>query len=290
DEGNDIAPSADFMEVSQALYQWLITPLQEKLDANRIHTLIIMPAASLRILPFAALHNGKQYLIERYALSISPGLRLNSLPAENDERGAILLGGLAQAIGEMNALPCVQQELVRLQTLYSGQNVLLLDDGFTQTALETAINQNDFSVVHLASHGRFSNNAGESFLQTRNGKLFINQLERLLQRSRFGDRIGIDLLTLSACETAISDEKSALGMAGIALQAGVRSALASLWRVDDAATTALMVEFYSRLRQQGVTKAQALQGAQRALLQDKNFSAYRHPYHWAGFVLTGQWQ
>src|SRR5690606_23254109 len=119
-----------------------------------------------------------------------------------------------------------------------------------------------FSVVHIASHGQFTSDPRESFLLTFDGRLNINGLERLIEPSRFRDR-PVELLTLSACTTAAGDDRAALGLAGIAVKAGARSALASLWFINDEASAELVAGFYDALAEPGATKAGALQTAQR---------------------------
>ena len=113
----------------------------------------------------------------------------------------------------------------------------------------------------------------------------MNRLENLLQLSQSRDK-PVELLTLSACQTAVGDERAALGLAGIAIKAGVRSALASLWFVNDEATSQLVIEFYKQLQNPALSKAQALQNAQKKLAAQRNF---RHPAFWAPFLLIGNW-
>jgi CHAT domain-containing protein len=137
----------------------------------------------------------------------------------------------------------------------------------------------------VASHGQFESDPKRSFLLTHEGKLTMNRLEELIDLRRFGDR-PIELLTLSACQTAAGDDRSALGLAGVALKAGARSALATLWSVDDESTSLLISEFYNQLRIPAISKAKALQKAQRKLLEQHG---YQHPIYWAAFLLIGNW-
>ncbi len=113
----------------------------------------------------------------------------------------------------------------------------------------------------------------------------MHQLEAVIGHARFRDQT-LALLTLSACETALGDDQAALGLAGVAIRAGARSALATLWRVEDASTAMLMQTFYQHLLQRGVSRAQALQQAQLALLKD---ATYHHPYYWTPFLLINSW-
>jgi len=138
----------------------------------------------------------------------------------------------------------------------------------------------------MATHGVFGGSAEDTFLLTYDGRLDMNRLSDLIKIGRFRDQ-PVELLTLSACQTALGDERAALGLAGVAVKAGVRSVIATLWFVDDEATSATIRDFYRRLRQPGMHKAQALQQAQQALMAQSRF---RHPAYWAPFLLIGSWQ
>jgi CHAT domain-containing protein len=139
--------------------------------------------------------------------------------------------------------------------------------------------------VHIASHGHFAPDAAQSFLLTAHGKLTIAQMSRMVGRLRFRDR-PLELLTLSACDTAQGDDRAALGLAGLAIQAGARSALATLWLVADDAAAVLMTEFYRHLQHPKASRAWALQQAQLALLQQPQ---YAEPFFWAPFLLINNW-
>ncbi|EDN65297.1 protein conserved in bacteria [Beggiatoa sp. PS] len=132
--------------------------------------------------------------------------------------------------------------------------------------------------MHIASHGQFSGTLENTFVLMFNDKLTMDRLEQLIALTTVGDKQPLDLLTLSACETAVGDDRAALGLAGVALKAGAKTALASLWKVDDEATPAVVIEFYRQLQTPGMTKAKALQTAQNLILTDDNYARYRHPY------------
>jgi CHAT domain-containing protein len=140
-----------------------------------------------------------------------------------------------------------------------------------------------FGRIHLASHVQIGANAADGLLLTADGGMALDELQRLIARQRYG-AAPLDLLTLSACSTAVGDRRAALGLGGLAVQSGARSALASLWQVSDAATGRLMRAFYSRLDGDG--KARALQCAQNELID----AGLGHPFYWAGFVLIGNWE
>lgn len=198
------------------------------------------------------------------------------------------LGGLSKARQGFSSLPCAEYELENLQTLYKTNSQLLLNKTFTIPILDTNIENRDYSIVHIASHGQFSADLENTFILTYDDKLSMNKLEKLMDITTLEGK-PVDLLTLSACETAVGDDRAALGLAGVALKAGVKSALASLWKVDDEATPAVVIEFYRQLRIPGISKAKALQNAQKMLLTDKKYVRYQHPYYWSAFLLIGNW-
>ncbi len=151
--------------------------------------------------------------------------------------------------------------------------------------LDQTMQQGNFGIVHIAAHGHFASEAAQSFLLTSQGKITFDELAKIVGRLRFREQ-PLELLTLSACETAQGDERAALGLAGVAIQAGARSALATLWRVRDAAATQLMTTFYQHLQNPAISRARALQLAQLELLQHER---YRSPYFWSPFILINNW-
>jgi CHAT domain-containing protein len=157
---------------------------------------------------------------------------------------------------------------------------------FVMPALNKKLTQEQFSIVHLASHGEFSSDAHKTFVLTYDGKLTLNNLEALIRPSQYRGK-PVELLVLSACQTASGDDRAALGLAGVAVKAGARSALASLWSVNDQSTAFVISEFYHQLRDSPSTsKAQALQSAQVKMLSDRR---YRHPCYWAPYLIIGNW-
>ncbi len=159
-----------------------------------------------------------------------------------------------------------------------------MDSGFRVASFGNALEHSNAAIVHVASHGVFGGSYGESFLLASDGRISIDRLEAQIRARRGGDE-PIDLLTLSACQTAVGDQRAALGLAGVALKAGARSALASLWSVSDDATATLMARFYDELAVASVSKAEALRRAQLALLNDDVSS---HPAFWSGFLMIGE--
>ena len=174
-------------------------------------------------------------------------------------------------------------ELQTISKLYDSK--VFQDKEFTNSNIEMALKSAAYNIVHIASHGQFDSDPQKTFLLTYNDKLSMNQLEKIIGQSQFREK-AVELLTLSACQTAVGDDRAALGLAGIAIKAGARSAVASLWAVSDEATSHLMIEFYRQLLVPANSKAKALQKAQQKLLTDDRFN---HPAYWAPFILIGNW-
>jgi CHAT domain-containing protein len=172
----------------------------------------------------------------------------------------VFLSGLSESTQGFPALAYVRSELASIQALYGGE--VLLDERFRVPRIEAELEASEFSVVHVATHGEFSQDSERSFLLTWDGRLGIEQLGEAVGHTRFRDR-PIELLTLSACDTAQGDERAALGLAGVAIQAGARSALGTLWSVNDVASADLVGAFYQELHDTRRSKAVALQRAQQ---------------------------
>jgi CHAT domain-containing protein len=231
----------------------------------------------------AALHDGEQFLAERVALATAPGLSLVDARPLDLARVKPLLGGVSQATEEFAALGSVPRELAAIQALFGGE--LLLDAGFQAERFEGAIAESRPTLVHLASHAVFTGDPSTSFVLTHDRRMKMDELASVLGRTRYRTD-PVELLVLSACDTALGDDRSALGLAGVAVRSGARSAVGSLWAIADVATYPLIVDFYTRLREPGVSRAEALRHAQRTLLASEEF---RHPFYWSAFVLISNW-
>ncbi|MEH2153268.1 MAG: CHAT domain-containing protein [Nostoc sp.] len=273
----------DWLPSAQQVYNLLLRPFAAELATSEIKTLVFVPDGLLRSLPMAALHDGQQYLIEKYSIVLTPGLELLQTQPLERQRFQGLLAGLTQARGGFAALPNVAVEIDQIKSEIPAQ--VLLDKSFTNGSFEKTIDSKPSPIVHLATHGEFSSNADNTFILTWDGRINVRQLDRLL-RSREGKLNPIELLVLSACKTATGDRRAALGMAGVAVRSGARSTIASLWSVGDRSTASLMIEFYRQLRKPEVTKAEALRRAQITLLHQDDYTS---PYYWAPFVLLGNW-
>lgn len=285
-----IEPRRLNLKLFQQVYDWLIRPLETELQANKIKTLVFVADGILRNLPPAALHDGKQYLIEKYSVAIAPSLQLTELQPGDKDRRSILLAGLSESRQGFSPLPGVKQEIEQIEQIEEIKQLfasnVLLNDSFTELNFNRSASKNPFRVVHLATHGQFSSKASDTFILTWDNRIDIDELSRLLRGDSKQLR-PIELLVLSACETATGDRLATLGLAGIAVRAGARSTVASLWSVSDLATVNLMTNFYRELAKENITKAEALRQAQISTLKKDAFS---HPFFWSAFILVGNWQ
>ncbi len=273
----------EYLPHAQKLYQWLIAPLQETLSEQKINTLVIVPDEFLRTIPIAALHDGEKFIIEKYAIANTPGLNITDSKPITANNAQLLAIGLSESVQGFPALPHVADELENINKIFGGR--VLKDDDFLLNSVENELKETTYNIVHIASHGQFKSNAEESFVLTFDDKLNMDGIEQLIGLSRFRNN-PIELLTLSACQTAAGDDRAALGLAGIAIKAGARSAVATLWFINDKAASTLVTEFYSQLKEGAVTKAQAIQNAQVHLIKN---TPYQHPYFWSPFLLIGNW-
>jgi CHAT domain-containing protein len=274
-----------YLPHAQAMHARLIGPVESLLAAAGVHTLVFIPDGPLRGMPLAALHDGRQFLVERYAIAVAPGLTLvEDAAGREGRRGGTLSGGITESVQDFPALPYVEPEMQAVQSLYGGK--ALKDAQFLIPRFEQELRQASYSVVHIASHGQIESDPRKSFLLAYDGRITMDHLEDYLKFSQLRQE-SVDLLTLSACRTAAGDDRAALGLAGMAVKAGARSALATLWYVSDQASSMLVTEFYRAMSAGGVGKAAALRQAQRTVLADPR---YRHPGYWAPFLLIGNWQ
>jgi CHAT domain-containing protein len=321
---------------AEQLYTWLLKPLEATLARAGVHTLVAVPDGVLRLVPLAALHDGRDFVVSRLAVATAPGLSMRPagvaasaprpmlvagmsepgpvvdrlppevlslvLDADGEKAVARAAAGAAgtaaatddpalrdarrKALREALSLPGVRRELDDVgRTLGT---VPLLDQDFTLAALRQRLQQQDPAVVHIASHGVFGDSADTTFIMTYDELLTLDALQQLLAAGG-RRRAPIELITLSACQTAEGDDRAPLGMSGTAIRARARSALGTLWPVADEAAQQLMAHFYQRLSQPGAAtagKAAALRDAQLQLLQQPRM---RHPFYWAPFTLVGDW-
>jgi CHAT domain-containing protein/tetratricopeptide (TPR) repeat protein len=275
--------------LSQQVYSWLIQPIESELKHSNINTLVFVLDGALRNIPMAALYDGKQYLVEKYAVALSLGLQLQKPKALAEENLQVLAGGLVQPPSQFRQfppLPEIQSEF-NLIAKAGIATTKLLDRDFTSQALAGKISSIQFNVVHLATHGQFSSRPEDTFILATDGPINVTDFDLLLRRRDEIYSQPLELLVLSACQTAEGDNRATLGLAGVAVRAGARSTIASLWNVGDRSTAILVGEFYRELVSAKVTKAEALRRAQVTLLQ--KYPNYRRPGYWAAYVLVGNW-
>ena len=273
----------EYLPYAQQLYGWLIRPIEPVLASLPIDTLVFVPDGPLLTIPMAALHDGKQFLISRYAVAITPGLTLTDPRPLKRKAITALSVGLTESVRNFPPLPNVAEELEAIQRLYPG--TLLLNKDFLVPRVEKELKERLFTIMHVASHGQFDTDVRKTFLLTFDDKLTMEKLSQYIGVLRFREE-PLELLTLSACQTAAGDDRAALGLAGVSIKAGARSALATLWFINDQASSTLVSEFYRQLQDSSVSKAVALQRAQLKMLEEP---AYDHPAYWAPFLLLNNW-
>jgi CHAT domain-containing protein len=273
----------EYLVPARQLYDQIIRPIEPVLAAHHIDTLVIVPDYTLRTVPFAALHDGAGFLLDHYATAIAPSLYLTDPRPLNITPGTALVLGVSKSVQGYVPLPNVEREVGAVHDIEGGQE--LLDDAFSRARFESELKRVPYNIVHIASHGQFGSDPSQTFVLAFDGQLTMDDLETDI---KFGARRdnALELLILSACETASGDDRAALGLAGVALKSGARSALATLWYISDQASGDLVVAFHRGLQSGKLSKAHALQEAQRALAADPR---YAHPAYWAPFLLIGNW-
>ncbi len=263
--------SEDYLKTAQILHKNLIAPLESTLKSQKIKTVVIVPDGPLQSLPFAALFDGQQFLIEKYNIAFSLGLHHQTDKILKQKGGVTF--GLSSSVAGLQPLPGVLSEVNAVAEFTNTQP--FLNEVFTFDNLQKVL-QTDQPLVHLATHGRFGGSAEQTWLQAFDGKISLFELESLL----LSTDNPINLLFLSGCETAVGNTRSILGAGGLALRAGVHNVISSLWRVDDFESTDLIIAFY-KYYQLGLSPESALRQAQLNLLEKSR----NHPSQWAGFVV-----
>jgi CHAT domain-containing protein len=271
-------------QLSQQIYDWLIRKAEVDQAFIDTKTLVFVLDGKLRNIPMAALYDGNQYLIEKYAVALSPGLQLMAARSLSSNHINAIIGGISQSRAGFSALPAVESEVKEISHTVSSS--MLLNQQFTSQALAVRVKSSSANVVHLATHGQFSSRLEDTFLLTWDGQVNVKELSELLKNRNGNSSKAIELLVLSACDTATGDDRAVLGLAGLAVKSGARSTIATLWPVKDKAAQMLMTRFYDQLRQPKITKAEALRQAQINLIHQTDF---RDPFFWSTFVLVGNW-
>ncbi len=300
-----------YLDPAQQLYDWMIAPFEAELEELEIDTLVFAMDAGLRSLPVAALHDGEQFLVQRYSLGLIPSFSLTDTRYQTIADSEVLAMGISDFtdVG-LRPLPAVPKELEAIQSFWPG--LAFLNADVTLSNLRSLRYQEEFDVIHLASHAEFlPGDPQNSYVQLWDTRLDMDTLRDL----RWGDSPQVEFLILSACQTALGNIEAELGFAGLAVNSGVKSALASLWNVDDLATQVLMHELYDHLRDAPI-KSEAVRQAQLAFLRgdlsERGVEAFQrgigleatypnadanyrpdtpadlsHPYYWAAFTMIG---
>jgi CHAT domain-containing protein len=326
----------DYLADAQQLYQWLVQPIASELEQLGADTLIFSLDAGLRRIPLAALHDGQQFLVEKYSLGYIPSLSLTDTHYQPLHNAQVLAMGASEFPSGQEPLPAVPLELstivghsqpialdagegqngqkserheadmAQIGGLWRGRS--FLNQAFTLENLIRQRHEHPYSIIHLATHASFSpQQREEAYIQFWDRRLSLEGL----RQAKWYDASVVELLVLSACETAVGDELTEMGFAGLAVRSGVKSALASLWKVSDTGTLAIIGQFYRSLKEVPI-KSEALRQAQISMIRgqvqmsgshvvspngqvslalehngtgsNENFS---HPYYWAGFTLIG---
>lgn len=292
-----------YLQPAQALYRWLVAPLEEMLAQENIGHISFILDEGLRSLPLAALHDGQNFIIENYSVGLMPSLSLTDTRIGNIRNASVLAMGASQ-FDDQPPLPAVPVELATINRLWTGEEYL--NEMFTPSTVVQERSKTAYPILHLATHGQFSEGAlDNSYIQFWDRRLGLDQLPQL-QLSQ----PTVELLVLSACRTVLGSAEAELGFAGLAIKSGAKTAIAALWQVSDLETAGLMAELYTQLGQVSY-KAEALRQAQLAMLQGEvtvtdnvlywnggslplpaelvglRFGNTRHPYYWSAFTLVG---
>ncbi|MEM9539510.1 MAG: CHAT domain-containing protein [Cyanobacteria bacterium P01_E01_bin.42] len=288
-----ISAENDLTNLSE-VYEWLIRPLENYLQDHKINTLVFVLDDALRNIPIAALYDSEkeQYLIEQYAVAVTPSLQLLEPRSIDLNTLRVLAAGrsdFTDAKGWSN-LNYVRDEIDAIANSIP-RSETFLDAEFTSQLLREQINSLNFPIVHIATHGQFELSAKETFILAWDRQIDLEKLGQLLRVKDPSGLKDIELLIFSACRTAADNKRATLGMAGAAFEAGARSTIATLWNINDRSTAQLITKFYEELNRatrsgDKVNKAEALRLAQLELLWSEE---YQHPYFWSPFILVGNW-
>ena len=280
---------------SEALYRQLIQPIEPDLKRTKTQTLVFVQDSFLRNIPMSALYDGDHYLIEKYAVATTPALSLTATRSSGKNSRALAVGidldVVTESGREFDDLDAVEGELAAISTQLPGSKTLINNE-FTVERFKAALKETQYSILHLATHGQFSTVPEETFIVTGpnesgvSEEITFEQLEEFISGA-YTNNEPLDLITLTACQTATGDDRATLGLAGVAIQAGARSAIASLWNLPDQTAAVLIPQFYSYLQEPTISKAQALQ---RAQVDTINTDPEGNPGRWAPLVLIGNWQ
>ncbi|MBD2567358.1 CHAT domain-containing protein [Anabaena lutea] len=280
----------ELQQDGQKVYNWLIQPIEKELKESKIKNLIFVLDGPLRKIPMASLYDGQQYLVEKYAASLALGLQVREPVPLGRSTIKVLAASLTQPpnnreVSGFSRLANVEQEIKEIKNTGLTVN-WLAEQEFTTKNFNNKLNAANFEIVHLATHGLFGADRENTFVVTADGKLKIDDFDQLFLNQGQKRDHRIELLILSACQTATGNDQEVMGIAGTTVQAGASSAIASLWDLDDEASVPFIKELYQHLGQRNISRAEALRLAQQSLLKNPK---YDHPRYWAPYVLVGSW-
>ncbi len=275
--------SEAYRQPAQQLYAWLIKPLAHLLTSD-IETLVFVPDGALYTIPMAVLDDGKQFLIENYAIVVMPSLTLTDpspLPLDLTQT-KVLFNGLTESTRYTPLLPYAEALASKIQKLFPDTTVLK-GKNFRPEQLDQTLATSYFPLVILFSHAQFAEKVEDSFISTYDDKLTMGALQKLIS-SQPTPKAPIGLLALGACETVKGNEQAALGLAGIAYKAGAQSVIGTLWQTPSDVVFEIFKQFYSKFQQTHHSKAKVLQEVQIMLIKKKY-----PPHLWSPFLLIGNW-
>ncbi len=306
--------STSYLDSAQQLHKWIVQPLATELAKKKIDTIVFSMDTGLRSLPLAALHDGQQFLVEQYNLALIPSFSLTDTRYAPIQGKQVLGMGITQEVEGQSPLPSVAVEIPALTTnIWQGS--AYLDPDVTLANLKKFTQQQQFDIIHLATHAEFNPGKIEkSYIQLWDGRLTLRDLREVATQSKWSDTPTVEMLVLSACQTALGNTDAELGFTGLAIQSGVKSALGSLWYVSDEGTLGLMTGFYQSLKTAPI-KSAALRQAQMAMLNgqvrvtddaqlvladgtqialpaifaERGEVDFTHPYYWSSFTMVGNW-
>jgi CHAT domain-containing protein len=304
--------STSYQASAKQLYDWIIAPLKPTLEARKIDTLVFSLDKGFRAMPIAALYDGKQFLVEQYNLALIPSFSLTDTRFQDIKSSKMLGMGISQSAGGLPALPAVSVEVPTLtEKIWQGTGYL--NQQVTLQQFQSLAQREQFGIVHLATHAEFNpGNLNESFIQFWDGRLTLSKLRTIALSQKWNSSPALEMLVLSACQTALGSDQAELGFTGLAVQTGVKTVLGSLWSISDEGTLGLMSEFYRNLKIAPI-RAAALRDAQLSLLRGQvsvtngqlklsdgsqvklsegsaqNSFNLTHPYYWAAYTMVGNW-
>ena len=279
--------SDDFFIEAKSLYKVLIEPVEIELQRQKINNLVfITDDLFLRTIPLNALYDGEKFLIEKYSIGQMPGLTLTDTRHTDLKTANILAMGLSKAKDVFVALPDVEKQLSNIKSEWGNRVDVLLDEDFTLENFKSQRQKKSFQIVHIASQGTYVDSKQGAFFLMWDRRIYQKQFEELDL-----EKAPIELLIINASQSVVGSRidngvTTKFGLAGKAIQLGVKSVIATLWGTLDISETALMTEFYKHLKT-APTKSEALRLAQLALLKDVQHQNFNHPWHWASYTIIG---